>query len=70
MPTTRGKGINSQGSKGSRKVDIKTKTEQGKGQVMKLENVTVPRRMWGMWSMDEVAEELPESEILSGAWED
>lgn len=62
MSSTREKGISSRDSKGSRKVDIKTKTEQGKGEETQLENVLMPRRGCTVWTR-----RLPESEIVSGA---
>lgn len=63
MSTTRETGRSSRDSKGSRKVDIKAKTEQGKGEEMQLENMFMPRRVCTVWTR-----KLPESEILSGAW--
>lgn len=62
MSSTREKGISRRDSKGSRKADIKMKTEQGKGEEMQPENMLMPRRVCTVWTR-----KLPELEILSGA---
>lgn len=61
MSSAREKGISSRDSKGSRKADIKMKTEQGKGEEMQPENMLMPRRVCTVWTR-----KLP-IEILSGA---
>ena len=60
MSSTREKGISSRDSKGSRKVDIKTKTEQGKGEEMQLEKRVNAKE--GMHSVDKEASQIRKSQ--------
>lgn len=60
MSSTREKGISRRDSKGSRKADIKMKTEQGKGEEMQPENMIMPRRV--VHSVDKEASRIRNSQ--------